>query len=88
MGGVDDDASRAAPRPAAGPGRRAGWAARAAIVVGPVAVVPMAYVILGGFRTTGQLAADPAGLPDPWVPANYTESSDPARSGGRSATAS
>ena len=27
--------------------------------------------MIGGFRTTGQLAADPVGLPDPWVWANY-----------------
>jgi raffinose/stachyose/melibiose transport system permease protein len=28
-------------------------------------------VILGGFRTTGQIAADPAGLPHPWVWSTY-----------------
>ena len=31
----------------------------------------MLYVVLGGFRTNAQLAADPAGLPDPWVLTNY-----------------
>jgi raffinose/stachyose/melibiose transport system permease protein len=38
-----------------------------AIAVAAVSIAPVVYVILGGFRTTGQLAADPAGLPDPWV---------------------
>jgi raffinose/stachyose/melibiose transport system permease protein len=32
---------------------------------------PMIYLALGGFRTNGQLAADPTGLPDPWVWQNY-----------------
>ncbi|MEV6967914.1 carbohydrate ABC transporter permease [Hamadaea sp. NPDC051192] len=38
-----------------------------ALAVAAVSFAPVIYVILGGFRTTGQLAADPAGLPDPWV---------------------
>jgi raffinose/stachyose/melibiose transport system permease protein len=38
-----------------------------ALAVAAVSIAPVLYVILGGFRTTGQLAADPAGLPDPWV---------------------
>jgi raffinose/stachyose/melibiose transport system permease protein len=29
------------------------------------------YGVLGGFRTNAQLAADPAGMPDPWVFDNY-----------------
>ncbi len=29
------------------------------------------YVIVGGFRTTPQIVANPAGLPDPWVWDNY-----------------
>jgi raffinose/stachyose/melibiose transport system permease protein len=43
------------------------------LIVGAVIVVPLAYTVLGGFRTTGQLAARPVALPDPWVPTNYTE---------------
>ncbi len=42
------------------------------IVVAVVTVVPIGYVFVGGFRTTGQLANRPYALPDPWVPANYT----------------
>ena len=29
-------------------------------------VIPIAYAFLGGFRTTGSIRNDPAGLPDPW----------------------
>ena len=28
-------------------------------------VIPIAYAFLGGFRTTGSIRNDPAGLPDP-----------------------
>jgi raffinose/stachyose/melibiose transport system permease protein len=42
-----------------------------ALAVAAVSFAPVVYVILGGFRTTGQLAADPAGLPDPWVWSTY-----------------
>ncbi len=40
-------------------------------VVG-VTLVPMLYVIIGGFRTTAQINSAPAGLPHPWVFSNYT----------------
>ncbi len=43
------------------------------IAVAAVVVVPILYVFLGGFRTTGQLAQKPYGLPEPWVPSNYTD---------------
>lgn len=42
-----------------------------ALAVAAVSIAPVLYAILGGFRTTGQLAADPAGLPDPWVWSTY-----------------
>lgn len=32
---------------------------------------PVVFAILGGFRSNAQLAADPVGLPDPWVVSNY-----------------
>ncbi|MGK5683854.1 carbohydrate ABC transporter permease [Actinoplanes sp. URMC 104] len=34
---------------------------------------PVVYIIIGGFRTNSQITVAPAGLPDPWVAANYTE---------------
>jgi len=42
--------------------------------VAAVIVTPVVYAALGGFRDAPQLAADPVGLPDPWVWTNYTES--------------
>ncbi|MFC0506948.1 carbohydrate ABC transporter permease [Micromonospora costi] len=42
-----------------------------ALAVAAVSIVPVVYVIVGGFRTTPQIIADPAGLPDPWVWDNY-----------------
>jgi raffinose/stachyose/melibiose transport system permease protein len=46
-----------------------------AIAIGVVLVVlvPVAYAVLGGFRTTGQISDRPVGLPDPWVFDNYRE---------------
>lgn len=42
-----------------------------ALAVAGVSITPIVYVIVGGFRTTPQIVADPAGLPDPWVWDNY-----------------
>lgn len=42
-----------------------------ALLLAAIVLVPILYVVLGGFRTTGQIAADPVGLPDPWVTHNY-----------------
>ncbi len=42
------------------------------LMVAAVILVPLAYAVLGGFRSTGQIAANPIALPDPWVPENYT----------------
>jgi raffinose/stachyose/melibiose transport system permease protein len=44
-----------------------------ALAVAAVSIAPVGYVILGGFRTTGQLAADPAALPNPWVWSTYSK---------------
>ena len=42
-----------------------------ALVVTAVAIGPVLYVFVGGFRTTADLNANPAGLPDPWVLQNW-----------------
>jgi raffinose/stachyose/melibiose transport system permease protein len=42
-----------------------------ALAIAAVSITPVIYVILGGFRDTAQLNADPAGLPDPWVWSTY-----------------
>ncbi len=61
----------------AGQRRRISWGTPLSYLVGiavaALVVVPVLYVFVGGFRTTGQLADKPYGLPDPWVPGNYTE---------------
>ncbi len=44
-----------------------------ALALVAVVVVPIAYVVLSGFRTNGQLAAHPVGLPHPWVAHNYSK---------------
>jgi raffinose/stachyose/melibiose transport system permease protein len=37
-------------------------------------ILPILYALLGGFKTNGQLAANPVAiLPDPWVFTNYTD---------------
>ncbi|MFC7406849.1 carbohydrate ABC transporter permease [Georgenia alba] len=38
-----------------------------------ICLVPVLYVIVGGFRTNSQITADPSGLPSPWVVANYLD---------------
>lgn len=37
-----------------------------------VCIAPVAYIVLGGFRTNSQITTSPAGLPHPWVVSNYT----------------
>ncbi len=44
-----------------------------ALVVIAVILVPVAYIILGGFRTNAQITADPSGLPNPWNFGNYLD---------------
>jgi len=43
-----------------------------ALFVALIILIPVAYAVLGGFRTNRQLIESPAGLPDPWVWRNYT----------------
>jgi raffinose/stachyose/melibiose transport system permease protein len=42
-----------------------------ALVVLAVVIIPLMFSILGGFRTSLQLAAEPVALPDPWIWENY-----------------
>jgi raffinose/stachyose/melibiose transport system permease protein len=44
-----------------------------AIVLAAVVIAPIAYVVISGFRSNGQLASKPVGLPHPWVTHNYTK---------------
>jgi raffinose/stachyose/melibiose transport system permease protein len=42
-----------------------------ALVCATVTIAPVVYVMIGGFRTTAQINADPAGWPDPWTIEKY-----------------
>ncbi len=42
-----------------------------ALVLIAVMLVPVAYVILGGFRTNSEITVDPAGLPSTWNLSHY-----------------
>jgi len=42
-----------------------------ALLIVAVTVVPLLFVIIGGFRTTAQINASPTGLPSPWIWSNY-----------------
>ena len=57
-------------------GRMAGSVLRYAVlfVVTALILIPIVYAAVGGFRDAPQLAADPVGLPNPWVWTNYTDS--------------
>jgi raffinose/stachyose/melibiose transport system permease protein len=44
----------------------------ALLLVGTM-LAPVAYIIIGGFRTNAQITVDPAGWPNPWNVDNYLE---------------
>jgi raffinose/stachyose/melibiose transport system permease protein len=44
-----------------------------ACVVAALTIVPIVFVVIGGFRSTGQIADKPYGLPHPWLISNYTD---------------
>lgn len=48
------------------------WVYVVCAALGIVVLVPLIYVVLGGFRTSGQIAAHPVAWPHPWVTSNYT----------------
>lgn len=41
------------------------------LILVAICVVPVLYIIFGGFRTNSQITTDPAGLPHPWIGSNY-----------------
>ncbi|MFC8732597.1 carbohydrate ABC transporter permease [Luteimicrobium sp. NPDC057192] len=43
-----------------------------ALLLVAVTLAPVAYIVLGGFRTNAQITTNPSGLPSPWVAKNYT----------------
>ena len=53
--------------------RRAGLAVTysTAVVIVAITVVPLLFVVVGGFRTSAQINQSATGLPHPWVIGNY-----------------
>lgn len=72
---ITTDEPRSGPPASSLAGRRFDWGQPfvylIALVVAAVAIGPVLYVFIGGFRTTADLNADPAGLPDPWTLQNW-----------------
>jgi raffinose/stachyose/melibiose transport system permease protein len=60
-----------------GPKRPRRWGNPIAYVVAVVVILlmlaPVAYIIIGGFRTSSEITTDPAGLPATWNVANYLD---------------
>src|SRR5256885_16131571 len=44
-----------------------------ALILAAIVIVPLVYVVLGGFRTTGEIAAQPVAMPQVWRGSNYFE---------------
>jgi len=44
-----------------------------AAVVIVLMLAPVAYIVIGGFRTNAQITESPAGFPAPWVARNYVD---------------
>lgn len=44
-----------------------------ALVFIAICLAPVAYIVLGGFRTNSQITTDPSGLPSPWQVGNYLD---------------
>jgi len=44
-----------------------------ALMAVALTVAPVVYLVIGAFRSTGQLAANPNALPDPWILDNYAK---------------
>ena len=70
-------ASIALPRPPKARRGRLPWGSPViyfvAFIVIALMLAPLAYIIVGGFRTNSQITIDPSALPDPWVLTNYGE---------------
>ncbi|MFD1714967.1 carbohydrate ABC transporter permease [Amnibacterium flavum] len=53
------------------------WGTPVAYVVAVVVIIamlaPVAFIIIGGFRTNSQITTDPSGLPSPWNVGNYLD---------------
>ena len=58
-------------RPAGGPTNPVPYIV--AVVLIGLMLAPVAYIIIGGFRTNAEITTDPSGLPASWNPVNYLD---------------
>ena len=58
-------------RPAGGPTSPVPYLV--AVVLIGLMLAPVAYIIIGGFRTNAEITTDPSGLPASWNPVNYLD---------------
>jgi raffinose/stachyose/melibiose transport system permease protein len=70
--------ANASPPASSGPPKqKRRWGSPIAYVVAVVVILlmlaPVAFIIIGGFRTNSELTTDPAGLPSTWNIANYLD---------------
>jgi raffinose/stachyose/melibiose transport system permease protein len=42
-----------------------------ALILVAICVLPVLYIIIGGFRSNSQITNDPSGMPNPWEASNY-----------------
>src|SRR5919108_6633451 len=42
-------------------------------IVAALIVIPLAYAVLDGFKTNGELVGNPALLPNDWITTNYSD---------------
>jgi raffinose/stachyose/melibiose transport system permease protein len=55
----------------ADPGRGVAYVVAAVVIVAMLA--PVAFIVIGGFRTNAQITTDPSGFPSPWQVGNYLD---------------
>jgi raffinose/stachyose/melibiose transport system permease protein len=71
---ADRPTPRRSKTPPRGGLKAAHWSVYLVAVLLIVAMLaPVAYIIIGGFRTNAQITTDPSGLPDPWQIQNYID---------------
>ncbi|WP_423923504.1 carbohydrate ABC transporter permease [Frigoribacterium sp. 2-23] len=61
----------ARPAPTFAPGKAVAYVVALVVIV--LMLAPVAFIIIGGFRTNAQITTDPSGLPSPWQVANYVD---------------
>jgi raffinose/stachyose/melibiose transport system permease protein len=66
-----DRPSKRRRRGIADPGRGVAYVVAVVVIVAMLA--PVAFIVIGGFRTNAQITTDPSGFPSPWQVGNYLD---------------